>query len=472
MYEFILDFNLDSSTPKYQQLYEYIKKEIENGHFSAGSKMPSTRNLCSHLGISRNTVDTAYDQLLAEGYLTSRERSGYFVSQDIDLSGLRIGANCRPDLSEARAPKSELPKFKFDFKYGRIDYSSFPLGIWKKAITHWIHTENHALLSYGHRQGELSLRQEISNYIRNARGVNCSPDQIVLTSGTQMSIDLICKLLQSDHKTVAVEDPGYIGGRMMFQANNYEIMPIPLDAAGINLDKLKACPARLVLITPSHQFPYGMIMPISRRLELLKWAHENDGILIENDFEGEFSYSGRPIPSLQSYDSNGRVIYLYNFSSSLLPAVRTSFLVLPPILLDRYNKLFPVLEQTVPITEQRAIEYLIAEGFWEKHIRRMKKIYSKKFSHLSDTLQEHMEQRIDIIGNKAGLHILLRVKTPDSERELIDKAKKAGIRVYPTTPFWLEEVSEAYPLILLGFGDMDENQIKEGVALLNEAWFD
>lgn len=472
MYEFTFQFDLKNTTPKYQQLYQYIKTEISNGYLAAGTKLPSTRNLCAHLGISRNTVDTAYGQLLAEGYLVSKEKSGYYVSDDI-LAHIFTPQEINSALltSVESNETDDNPSVRYDFKYGQIDQNNFPYSIWKKSITQWLTSSKSDGLTYGHRQGELSLRQEITSYIRNARGVKCVPEQIILTSGTQMSLDLICKLLKYEHHSVAVEDPGYIGARTIFCANDYEMVPISLDSAGINLKQLKDSFARLVLVTPSHQFPSGMIMPISRRLELLKWADENDGIIIENDYEGEFSYIGNPIPSLQSHDENGRVVYLYNFSSSLLPSVRTSFFVLPPTLFVKYQELFTSLEQTVPIIEQKAIEYFIAEGAWEKHIRKMKNIYSKKFVTLSEAIQKYMNDRVEIIGNKAGLHILLRVKTHYTEKELIKSAKRAGIRVYPTTQYWLGNPSEEYPLILLGFGGMVISEFDEAIHLLSNVWF-
>lgn len=472
MYEFTFQFDLKNSTPKYQQLYEYIKGEISNGYLVAGTKLPSTRNLCAHLGISRNTIDAAYGQLLAEGYLVSKEKSGYYVSEDMPLHRFKTH-----EVNKASLTSTELnvcndsSNIRYDFKYGQIDQRNFPYTIWKKAVTQWLSNSKSVGLSYGHRQGELSLRQEIASYIRNARGVKCTPEQIILTSGTQMSLDLICKLLKHDHHAVAIEDPGYIGARTVFRINDYEMVPIALDSAGINLHQLSGSSVRLTLVTPSHQFPSGTIMPISRRLELLKWADENNGIIIENDYEGEFSYIGNPVPSLQSHDENGKVIYLYNFSSSLLPSVRTSFLVLPPSLFVKYQELFASFEQTVPIIEQKAIEYFIAEGAWEKHIRKMKNIYSKKFVLLTEAIRKHMNDHIAIIGNKAGLHILLRLKTHNTEDELIKKAMRSGIRVYPTTQYWLGNPSGAYPLILLGFGGMDASAFDEAVHLLSEAWF-
>lgn len=472
MYEFTFQFDLKNNMPKYLQIYQYIKDEISNGYLASGAKLPSTRNLCAHLGISRNTVDSAYGQLLAEGYIVSKEKSGFYVSKDLNEVLSTPNEINNPFIKTSIQPKiDDYTKFKYDFKYGQIDQKNFPYSIWKKAVTSWLTSPESTIVSYGHPQGEISLRKEIASYIRTARGVRCSSEQIVLTSGTQMSLDLICKLLKNEYDSIAVEDPGYIGARTIFSLNEYEIFPISLDSSGINIDQLANSSANIVLVTPSHQFPTGMIMPISRRLELLKWAKENNSIIIENDYEGEFSYVGKPIPSLQSHDENGIVIYLYNFSSSLLPSVRTSFLVLPPDLLVKYQELFTNIEQTVPIIEQKAIEYFIAEGAWEKHIRKMKTIYSKKFVILCESIQKYMNDKVEIIGNKAGLHILLEVKTSRTEKELIDNAKIEGIRVYPTTPYWLNNTSNKYPLILLGFGNMDIKDFDEAIYLLSNAWF-
>ena len=461
----------------YLQLYTFIKREIENGRFEAGCKMPSARKLCTHLGISRNTVGTAYAQLHAEGYLESKERSGFYVARDLDTHFFEANPY-QQSIVEISNPPTNIPQThsptatnQYDFKYGQIDYRSFPFVLWKKAMTRWIDYKNHELLRYGHKQGEESLRLELAKYIRNARGVKCMTDQIFLTSGTQMSLDLICKLLRHDHKRIAIEDPGYIGGRTIFDANNFKINPIQLDPTGINLDVLKNSTAKLVLVAPSHQFPYGMIMPVSKRIELLKWADQNNGIIIENDYEGEFSYSGKPIPCLQNFDSSGRVIYLYTFSSSLLPSVRISFFVLPLKFLEKYHCMLKPLEQTVPIIEQKALEYFISEGHWEKHIRKMKNAYSKKFVHLVETIQNTMHDNVEVVGGKAGLHILLRVKSTMKESTLIERAAKFGVTVYPTSPYWLDKNAQEDALVLLGFGGMDEKEIHEGIALLNRAWF-
>ena len=472
MYDFSIEFNYEDKTPKYEQLYKYIKDEIFNGHFSSGSKLPSTRSLSRHLGVSRNTIDSAYGQLLAEGYLVSKEKSGYYIADDISsytLSNLENEEEIG-EFIEIEEEKDEAV-ITYDFKYGQIDEKNFPLSIWKRSINQWMASLEFKTMNYGHKQGELSLRKELAFYIRNARGVRCSPEQIILTSGTQMSLDLICKLLKDDYKSVAVEDPGYIGARDIFKSNEYELIPIGLDLAGMEIVKLEESSSNLALVTPSHQFPYGMIMPISRRLELLNWADKNDGIIIENDYEGEFSYIKNPVPSLKSHDEKDRVIYLYNFSSSLLPSVRTSFFVLPVQLLKKYKKLFINLEQTVPILEQKAIEDFIAKGAWERHIRKMKNIYARKFVDLSEAVKKHLGDRVEIIGNKAGLHILLRVKTDYTEDMLIKKAEKVGVGVYPTSKYWLGSSDEKYPLILLGFGGMEVYEFDKAISLLAETWF-
>jgi len=475
MLEFLVNFH--DHRPKYIQLYDYIKREISNGNMSPGAQLPSSRKLANHLAVSRNMIVSSYDLLLSEGYIESKNKRGYFISNEIDTDFMACSevinrSKTHTGIQEPDIVSESQKAYKIDFKYGQIDSKNFPYTEWRRALSRWLTPENLESISYGEKQGEISLRIIISDYIHKARGVSCSPDQIVLTSGTQMSLDYISRLINHKFKSVAVEDPGYVGARPAFQLNGLSVQPIKLKNDGIDLISLSKSESRVALIAPSHQFPMGMTMPISKRIELLKWAEENDGIIIENDYEGEFSHSGKPIPCLQSFDKRDRVIYLYTFSGSLLPAARMSFFVLPQTLVERYNRLLGSLEQTVPVYQQKALESFIVEGSWEKHIRRMRKLYKGKYMILKDSLEESMGDRIKIVGNEIGLHVLLSVDNGMKEKTLVEKAAEVGVKVYSTSNFWMDHQDPNLPFILLGFGNLSEEEIALGAQLLRTAWFE
>lgn len=465
--------NFDSQTPAspiYLQLYGYLKDEIISGRLEPQSKMPSARALSAHLHISRNTVNTAYSQLQAEGYLESIPRSGYYVSHEIDAAFSGFFSDSVPAAMSLQ-PIQAVENCRYDFRHGKIDSAGFPNQIFRKIINQCLSDETPSWTTYGDPQGEYGLRLEIAKYLRNARGVRCNPEQIVLTSGTQHGLDLICKLIKDTYSEVAIEEPGYLGGRVVLSLNDFKTLPIPLEATGISMTALRDSQARVVLVTPSHQFPKGIIMPVSKRVALLRWAEENNGLILENDYEGEFSYSGKPIPCLQSFDSSGRVIYLCSFSNSLFPSVRTGFIVLPLRLTEKYRSVLGLMEQTVPTLMQKALELFISEGHFERHIRKTKKIYSKKYAVLIEAIQEQLKDKVEIVSNHAGLHVLLKVNNSMTEQELIARANAQGVKIYPSSHYWMKHDAHSEAQVMLGFGTMDERAIVEGITLLRSAWF-
>ncbi len=467
MIEFTFTLKKDAADPLYVQLYRYIKHAVQNRKIAADTRLPSVRKLSQHLKVGKNTVETAYHQLLAEGYIESRPRSGYYTCCLDDSLALRAGM--RPEVHPPALRKSTLP-CHYDFRYGQIDPEQFPAKTWRRLVIKSISPEDASLYDYGDRQGEYGLRMEIAKYIYPARGAACSPEQIIVTAGTQQALDLICKLTRSSNKRAAVEDPGYAGGRLILESNGLELRPIPLTASGINLEKLAESQAQMVLVSPSRQFPYGISMPISKRLALLNWAEKTGALIIENDYEGEFGYNSRPIPALQGLDQNGNVVYLYTFSNSFLPSIRISFIILPEPLLKRYHDHFAILEQSVSRMQQKTLQFFMAEGYWERHIRKMKKLYKRKCQLLIDSLSLCLGDRAEVVGSSAGMHLLLRVKNGMGEAELIEKAWEAGVKIYPVSNLWMYPSDAEESLILLGFGGMKEDQMAQGVRLLKKAW--
>ncbi|MCM3150594.1 GntR family transcriptional regulator [Priestia megaterium] len=458
--------NRKDDIPLYHQLYEYIKKEIVSSRVEVNDKLPSIRSLAAYLNVSRNTVDMAYQQLLAEGYVESKPKSGLYVT------------NTRFDLLQTDRkptvflhPHSETKSCTYDFRYGKVDSRLFPLNEWKKRYNESLQTYREALFTYQESQGEESLREEIATYLYQSRGVVCSKHQIVIGAGTQQSLSLLAQMLKQSIRDIAFENPCYDGASFVFKQHGFSLKTVSLNNKGINIQELYDSQTRAVYVTPSHQFPYGMIMPVSRRIELLEWANDCNGFIIEDDYDGEFRYKGSPIPSLQSLDSNGRVIYTGTFSKSFMPSLRISYLVLPEVLLKTYHEQrFSLYEQAVPTLHQQTLGLIMKNGEWNKHLRRVRTAYQLKHSTLLAALQKEFNENITISGELAGLHILVRVHNDMNEQQLINAARKQDVSVYGTSRYWLTEVPKQKPHILLGFGSLRREEIEEGIRRLKKAW--
>ncbi|EHI98289.1 transcriptional regulator, GntR family with aminotransferase domain containing protein [Clostridium sp. DL-VIII] len=470
MLELLPNFNSDSKIPLYIQIYNYIKNEILSGNIPHNSKLPSIRSFAKDLMLSKNTIEAAYEQLLAEGYVKSKNRSGLYVTR-IESGFKNINENLQSSSISMEKPTDCNIKVRYDFSSGQIDLTTFPYSQFRKIVGRSIDEFSSELLLYGDHQGDYGLRHEIAKYIHHSRGVVCSPEQIVISSGTQQSLTLLCHMLLHNHKNAAFEEPSYLGAKAVFKHFNFDISPIKLDMDGINIEALYKCLAKIVYVTPSHQYPYGMVMSISKRLRLLKWADENNGIIIEDDYDGEFRFKGKPIPSLQGLDNSNRVIYLGSFSKSLMPSMRISYLVLPKSFLNIYEKNYKIYEQPVSRLLQKSLEIFIKEGYWEKHLRKAKILYKKKQELLLNSLAEYFKENITIIGADSGLHILLQIHTKMDEQELIEIALKAGIKVDSTSVNWMNPQANSFPVIFIGFAGIKIEDIPYAVKILSNCWF-
>lgn len=468
MMEMTIVLDHDSEEPLYLQLYQSIKKEIHAGKIETGVKLPSKRKLASHLHISQTTVETAYEQLLAEGYVESVPRKGIYVKEinsDLFSSVEKVVTTGRTQESESTDP------YLVDFNHGKIALEAFPYSIWRKLSIQSLYEEESALFLNGERQGEAKLREELAYYLYQSRGVRCTPEQIIIGAGTQYLICLLTMIIGRE-SVFSMENPGFHRTREAFKDQGVLVKPIPLDRDGINVKRLYESEADVTYVTPSHQFPNGMVMPIHRRMELLQWAQEREGYIIEDDYDGEFRYKGKPIPSLQGLDTHGRVVYLGTFSKSLIPSVRISYMVLPSTLLEKYNQHFNIYKQTVSRFHQHTLEQFMKNGHWERHLNKMRTVYRKKQQVLIRSIETYLGNKVEVVGEDSGLHILLKVKHPSSERELIEQAAKVGVGVYPTSVYYEEADSIENPMILLGFGGVSMKEIEKGIKLLGQAWFD
>ena len=430
----------------YIQIYEYFKNEIINGTYKAHSKLPSKRNLAKEYNISLNTVDNAYSKLLEEGFIYSKERQGFFVSDVGELYVL--------DSKPIHITKEE-ENIEYDFSYSGVS-EEFPYKIFKKISSNIF--DNKDILEKVDYQGYLPLRTQISEYLDKSRGFKAEPSQIVISSGSEYLFQIIFKLISGKF---GIEDPGYNMLSNIMDTNDINYEFIPVDKNGRDLTKLKKSKADFCVITPAHQFPTGVIMNMQRRVELLNMKKIK--YVIEDDYDSEFKYSKRPVPALKSIDVNDKVIYIGSFSKSISPSFRVSFMVLPFDLVEKYNKIFKFFICPVSIMVQKMLTTFIETGEFEKHLNRMRKIYSKKRQLLIDMLSERKD--ITIRGADAGLHIVLEYPKSYSEEYIVKKAKEKKIKVYGLGSYGTKR---EIPSILLGFATLSEEKLKEGVKLFLE----
>jgi len=451
--------------PLYKQLYNQIRECILSGKLPADSKLPSVRDLAVELSASRNTVDGAYQDLFAEGYIYSKSRSGYFVSaldQDVSLQSLP-GKPGKYDYLPG--PPSV---FTYDFHPARLDPESFPTEIWRKCFLEGLRRNSQQLVEYGDSQGDRGLRCSIQSYLERSRGVLCDPEQIVICAGLQQSLDIVSHVLKERHSIVAVENPGYHLPRSVFRNHSYTILPVPVVEGGLDINHLKSSRSTVVYVTPSHQLPMGYVMPVANRLALIEWAKQGGKFIIEDDYDSELRYHGKPIPSLQGLSPTGNIIYSGTFSKILSPALRLSYLVLPFSLIAKYRQLYRDYFASVPLLEQRTMANFMELGHWERHIRRMRIIYKKKHDTLIRAVEQNFGTRAIVVGQGAGLHVVLILPdTSHCEAEIIDRARQKGIRLFPFSDFHVTGQPEATTL-LLGFGGMNDSEIERGIAILSQ----
>jgi len=458
---FILNNN--DTAPLYKQLYNQIREHVLSGKLPANSKLPSVRDLAAELSTSRNTVEGAYQELYAEGYIYSRQRSGYFVSVlDHDVAPLALSRKPR---TQSRLPQPS-PGYPYDFHPARLDPASFPTALWRSCFLECLRERSRELSQYGVPQGDWGLRSNIQQYLERSRGVICEPDQIVICAGLQQSLDIIAHLVKEKHSSLAVENPGYHLPRAVFRNNSFDIVPVAVASDGIDLDNLKSSGSTIVYVTPSHQLPMGCVMPIANRLKLIEWAESGGNLIIEDDYDSELRYHGKPIPSLQGLRPDGNIVYLGTFSKILSPALRLSYLVLPRPLLAPYHGLYQDYFSTVSLLEQGTMAKFMEQGHWLRHVRRMRILYQKKHDTLLQAIEHHFGSRATVVGQGAGLHVVLQLRDENpGEPEIILRAGQRGIRLFPFSATCARGEPAATNL-LLGFGGLSAAEIEQGIGLL------
>ena len=473
-------FENTGSDSMYEYLYKCIRDDILKHNLTNGYKLPSKRNFAKNLGISTITVENAYEQLIAEGYIYSIPKKGYYVS---DISQILIPAY-ENEFKERNADISvKSPVYKnlhikpnpsdncfADLASNRINADNFPFYTWSKLMKEIMADRRDALLQPSPSEGIYELRAAICSHLKEFRGMNVHPEQIIIGAGTEYLYTLIIQLLGRD-KTFAVEDPGYEKIRKIYNSNNVKCVSIPIDEEGVNIDALKAGNADILHLSPSHHYPTGIVTPIGRRYEILGWALNCESrYIIEDDYDSEFRYKGRPIPALQGMDQGGRVIYMGTFSRSIAPAIRVGFMVLPGELLSRYRSQAGFYACTVSRIDQKVLYHFITGGYYERHLNRMRAVYKGKHDVLLSGLKE-LEDMFWIRGEYAGIHVLLTHKGQMPEKELIERAAGEGVRVYGMSEAVIGENKDLVPsTVILGYANLKEKEIQEGCMRLARAW--
>ena len=478
--DFTLLLDPHSPVPCYQQIYAALRQKILTGQLAPRQRLPSTRALAQSLGVARATVTQSYDQLLSEGYLQTVVGSGTYVGDQLPETLLHapgtepVLSESPPSpvlsaygqrLAEVAAGPSLEPNTPISFRYGRPALDQVPLGIWRQLLSR--HCRRADWLDYAtDPMGYGPLRGAIAAYLTQARAVQCHPDQILITNGTQQGLSLATQLLVSPGDTVALEEPSYLSARRIFASQGANLHPIPLDGEGLEVDTLAEAtdPIRLVYVTPSHQFPTGAVLSLPRRLALLAWAQRQGALILEDDYDSEYRYGGRPIPALQGLGSGQSVLYLGTFSKVLFPSLRIGYMVLPPALVPIFSRAKWLADRQVPTLEQAVLADFIAEGHLERHIRRMRSHYDRQRQAMVTALQTHFGHRATILGENAGLHMMVRFQTTIPDAELIARAERVGVGLISAAPQYLGD-SPGHEFIF-SFTELDGGAIATGIEKL------
>ena len=446
--------------PLYEYLYRRIREDILSGKLTAGERLPSKRALAEHLRLSVITVEGAYAQLEAEGYLYTLPKRGFFVSQ--------VDRTPAPKAPEPPAiPEPEAARtWRLDLKSNQVDTARFPVSTWARLTRQVLSEDGAALLRPVPHQGLEALRRAIADDLRDYRGMSVSPEQIIVGAGAEYLYLLLAQLL-GPGAVFAAEDPGYPKIRQVYGKCGAACRPVPLDAQGMDLAALAASGATVAHLSPSHHYPTGLVTPIARRQALLRWAEQVDGFIIEDDYDSEFRFTGRPLPTLQSIDRSGRVLYMNTFSQTISPSMRVGFVVLPPRLLERYRRELDFYACTVPALEQHVLARFLSGGYYEQHLSRMRKEYrQRRCAVLAAFRSGPFAHRITISEQGAGLHFLLRLDTDRSDAALRQRAEALGVRLgflseYAAVP----NPSYAHTLVI-NYAGLDEARLPQAVELL------
>ena len=481
--DLVIYLDRTSTTALYQQLTEKIRTAVLEGRLKPNHKLPSSRSLAKSLTVSRSTVTQSYEQLESEGYLETRKGSGTYVCHRLPDEWLRSQpiepitkkattnyhlSNFARNLATINRLSVDEPDCEISFRYGNPATKYFPTKKWHKLIAR--HSQNSPeLLNYFPRSaGYLPLREQIADYLRRSRAVNCSRDRVIMVNGSQQALDLIARLLLNIGDWIAVEEPGYLGARYCFMGQSAKIQPIAVNSLGLDVEALSKCDRalKLVYVTPSHQFPTGVTMPLSQRIALLQWAEKTNTLIIEDDYDSEYRYESQPIPALQGMDRSNSVIYIGTFSKTMFPALRIGYLVVPSNLTAIVSKAKWLCDRFCPILEQYALTDWIREGHFERHIRRMRQLYNSRRQALIAAFKKYLGDRVTILGENAGIHLMVKIETNLSDETIIQKAAVAGIGLISAREYYLQPQNTGE--FVFGYAQLEETEIERGISKLSQ----
>jgi GntR family transcriptional regulator/MocR family aminotransferase len=478
----------DCDRPLYRQIYDSIRFSILNGEFQSGMRLPASRALAEQLGISRMTVINAYEQLLAEGYLEGRAGSGTFVASRLPEeflhtpivngaanTGTRIPRNLQLSNyghhlndNEQKIIGNHSATVAVPFQHSLTAIDEFPFDIWSKIAQKHLKYSYRHLGGYNDPAGFRPLRRAIASHLRATRGVQCEEEQVIITGGTQQAVYLIGRILLSPANTVWVEDPGHLSAIDVFDASGATVVRIPVDDEGFDFNRAidVKSKAKLIYVTPSRQFPLGLTMSLQRRLNLLEWASENDAWIIEDDYDSEFRYSGRPLASLQGLDRHGRVLYVGTFSKTVFPGLRLGCVVVPADLVDVFTAARALTDLHGPVTDQMILADFISEGHFERHVRRMRTLYRERQHILIHEIKRQIGDVLEVPAADAGMHAIGWLPQGVCDQTVSEKALEHGLRVAPVSRYAANKMDRGG--LMLGYTAFNERQIKAGVKTLTK----
>jgi GntR family transcriptional regulator / MocR family aminotransferase len=462
------------SEPLFRQVYAGLRGAILSGTLRPDDQLPSTRDLAVQLGVSRTVVVQAFEQLLAEGFASARAGSGTYVSEQLaerrpslkrklaDLPLSQFGRAASLAVPSVETPRPR-PSLRYDFRYGRSDLETFPFETWRRLLLRQARNASVRHFDYGSALGNLDLRAAICAHLRRSRAVECDPAEIIIVNGSQQALDLVIRVLVERGDRVAIEEPHYNGTREALLAAGARLLPVPVDRNGLDPEKLPDN-ARLVFVTPSHQFPTGVILPLERRLALLDWARRHHAIIVEDDYDGEFRYDGRPLESLQGLDKDGRTLYLGTFSRTVFPALRIGYIVASPSSVSAFVAAKWLTDLHSATLEQQTLAEFIHDGSYERHLRRLRQRHAQRRAVLLQAIRKVLGDRVEITGEDAGAHIVLWPRKSLREAAAMNLAEKRGVGIYGFSHCFLK--APPRPGFILGFAHLTEREIRDGIQLL------
>ena len=470
-----------AATPLHRQIYDAYRGAIAGRNLGAGQQVPSTRTLALELGVSRIPVLNAYSQLLAEGYLESRSGAGTFVSSSMpeQLTSVelrKVPAKTRVGPRPVSQRSTVLPRFKLApwltgwgaFSVGQLALDHFPFQVWSNLVIRHSRHVRISSLHFSDPRGSESFRETIAAYLRTARGVSCEAGQIIVVSGSQQAVEITARVLFDPENPVWVEEPGYRLAQQVLTMAGCRLIPVPVDGEGLNVAAgIERCSkARAAYVTPSHQFPLGVTMSASRRIQLLDWAQSSGSWIIEDDYDSEFRYADMPIASLQGLDRNSRVIYIGTFSKTLFPSLRVGYLIIPPDLVDRFVAVRHAMDVYPPHLYQAVLTDFIKEGHLSRHIRRTRLIYGERRNVLVEAIRDEFGSELQVMGADAGLHVVALLPRTLQDREIAERAARENLWLWPLSPCYLSKSRRQG--FILGFGSVAAREIPNRVRQLRK----